>query len=164
MFSCEFCEISKNTFFTEHIWATASKLYRQIYLLSSSITILSEFINSCVMFVKLCKLIIVVMFGSYFFCLSFLSLWTLYFRVIGLQNLQFHLNITEKVSGQMPPKKISPCKICQFLRTFILKNSCERLLLNLKKSSEVVPSIMVQSWSWAAKQQIKKRLVAKFRS
>ena len=23
MFSCEFCEISKNTFFTEHVWATA---------------------------------------------------------------------------------------------------------------------------------------------
>ena len=23
--SCEFCEISKNTFFTEHLWATASK-------------------------------------------------------------------------------------------------------------------------------------------
>ena len=26
MFSCEFCEISKNTFFTEHLWATASVL------------------------------------------------------------------------------------------------------------------------------------------
>ena len=24
VFSCEFCEISKNTFFTEHVWATAS--------------------------------------------------------------------------------------------------------------------------------------------
>ena len=24
MFSCEFCEISKNTFFTEHLWASAS--------------------------------------------------------------------------------------------------------------------------------------------
>ena len=23
-FSCEFCEIYKNTFFTEHLWATAS--------------------------------------------------------------------------------------------------------------------------------------------
>ena len=26
MFSCEFCEISKNTFFTEHLWVTASIL------------------------------------------------------------------------------------------------------------------------------------------
>ena len=26
VFSCEFCEISKNTFFTEHLWATASVL------------------------------------------------------------------------------------------------------------------------------------------
>ena len=24
VFSCEFCEIAKNTFFTEHVWATAS--------------------------------------------------------------------------------------------------------------------------------------------
>ena len=24
VFSCEFCEISKNTFFTEHLWMTAS--------------------------------------------------------------------------------------------------------------------------------------------
>ena len=29
VFSCEFCEISKNTFFTEHIWVTASEF---IYL------------------------------------------------------------------------------------------------------------------------------------
>ena len=27
VFSCEFCEISKNTFFTEHLRATASALY-----------------------------------------------------------------------------------------------------------------------------------------
>ena len=26
VFSCEFCEISKNTFFTEHLWTTASKM------------------------------------------------------------------------------------------------------------------------------------------
>ena len=26
MFSCEFCEICKNTFFTEHLWVTASGL------------------------------------------------------------------------------------------------------------------------------------------
>ena len=24
VFSCKFCEISKNNFFTEHLWATAS--------------------------------------------------------------------------------------------------------------------------------------------
>ena len=28
VFSCEFCEISTNTFFTEHLWATASVLCR----------------------------------------------------------------------------------------------------------------------------------------
>ena len=25
LLSCEFCQISKNTFFTEHLWATASE-------------------------------------------------------------------------------------------------------------------------------------------
>ena len=25
LFSCEFCEIAKSTFFTEHIWATGSE-------------------------------------------------------------------------------------------------------------------------------------------
>ena len=25
VFSCEFCEISKNTYFIEHLWATASE-------------------------------------------------------------------------------------------------------------------------------------------
>ena len=33
MFSCEFCEISKNIFFTEHVWTTVSD-YRPISLLS----------------------------------------------------------------------------------------------------------------------------------
>ena len=33
VFSCEYCEISKNTFFTEHLWATASKQrYWKMYL------------------------------------------------------------------------------------------------------------------------------------
>ena len=26
-FSCEFCEISKDTFFTEHLWAIASEIH-----------------------------------------------------------------------------------------------------------------------------------------
>ena len=26
VFSCEFCEISKNTFFTEHLWATTAEI------------------------------------------------------------------------------------------------------------------------------------------
>ena len=29
VFSCEFYEISKNTFFTEHLWKTASELLRE---------------------------------------------------------------------------------------------------------------------------------------
>ena len=35
--TCEFCEISKNTFFTEHLWTTASnmKIFAYEYLYSS---------------------------------------------------------------------------------------------------------------------------------
>ena len=38
VFSCEFCEISKNTFFTEHLWTTAS-----IYSPESLVNLLSLF-------------------------------------------------------------------------------------------------------------------------
>ena len=30
MFSCEFGEISKNTFFTEYIWTTASEIVKKV--------------------------------------------------------------------------------------------------------------------------------------
>ena len=30
VFSCEFCEVSKNSFFTEHIWATASECEKDL--------------------------------------------------------------------------------------------------------------------------------------
>ena len=33
-FSCEFSEISKNTFFTEHLWATASALGNKLLYIS----------------------------------------------------------------------------------------------------------------------------------
>ena len=31
VFSCEFCEISRNTFFTERLWTTASDLQKQLF-------------------------------------------------------------------------------------------------------------------------------------
>ena len=37
VFSCEFCEISKNTFFTEHLWATASVSNRRLLNISFSL-------------------------------------------------------------------------------------------------------------------------------
>ena len=32
MFSCEFCKISKNTFLTEHLWATGSVITMNCFL------------------------------------------------------------------------------------------------------------------------------------
>ena len=31
MYSCEFCEISKDTFLTEHLWATAFEVWKKQY-------------------------------------------------------------------------------------------------------------------------------------
>ena len=36
-FSCEFCEISKNTLFTEHLWTTASDLICGVFFIFSII-------------------------------------------------------------------------------------------------------------------------------
>ena len=41
VFSCEFCEISKNIFFTEHLWTTASEKCFQLLTLSKCFTSLA---------------------------------------------------------------------------------------------------------------------------
>ena len=41
LFSCEFCGISENTFFTEHLWATAFRL-QQISQICSSVYIVDS--------------------------------------------------------------------------------------------------------------------------
>ena len=38
VFSCEFCKISNNTFFTEHVWATASQIRRRSLNISKTRT------------------------------------------------------------------------------------------------------------------------------
>ena len=38
VFSCEFCEISKKTFFTEHLWTTASMLLHFANFLKCNLT------------------------------------------------------------------------------------------------------------------------------
>ena len=37
VFSCEFCKISKNTFFTEHLWMTASDFICRVFFIFSII-------------------------------------------------------------------------------------------------------------------------------
>ena len=37
MFFCEFCEISKNTFFTEHLWATASECWQHFWVIFKTV-------------------------------------------------------------------------------------------------------------------------------
>ena len=39
MFSCEICDISKNIFFTEHFWTTAS----ESWLKSPSLNVITQF-------------------------------------------------------------------------------------------------------------------------
>ena len=49
VFSCEFCEIFKNTFLTEHLWTTASvlslsKYFPNVLMLNSSRTQQSKYV------------------------------------------------------------------------------------------------------------------------
>ena len=46
VFSCEFREISKNTFFTEHLWATASISASKLIYLLDYIKISQKFIHT----------------------------------------------------------------------------------------------------------------------
>ena len=48
VFSCEFCQISKNTFFTEHLWATASILREGRRLKQIEISIISKLTNKII--------------------------------------------------------------------------------------------------------------------
>ena len=64
MFSCEFYEISKNTFFTEHLWLTASKLGSDLLLL-----------------IEICTLKI-------FFCLVYHVLVNIIHKVFGITNVE----------------------------------------------------------------------------
>ena len=43
MFSCEFCEISKNTFFTELLWATVSAINKDGVAISKNLVNINPF-------------------------------------------------------------------------------------------------------------------------
>ena len=47
MFSCEFCEISENTFFIEHLWATASLLGLKVTELLSKKSDILHYLGPC---------------------------------------------------------------------------------------------------------------------
>ena len=46
VFSCEFSEISKNTFFTEHLWVTASLLYPLLFIKSMTYSLNIHFFST----------------------------------------------------------------------------------------------------------------------
>ena len=66
MYSCEFCEISKSTFFTEQLWATASVSKIDLFVT------IANFFQLQIKFYLLTTLII-------FFFISFVLTWDLQF-------------------------------------------------------------------------------------
>ena len=51
MSSCEFCEISKNTFFTEHLWTTASERMRLYFsTIREYAVLIGRYPGGCVVF------------------------------------------------------------------------------------------------------------------
>ena len=58
VFSCEFCEIAKNTFFTEHLWAAVSKQFPQTKQIHSSLShLLKSWSSSSLQWTAVSKLI-----------------------------------------------------------------------------------------------------------
>ena len=59
VFSCEFCEIFKNTFFTEHLWTTASKGYfgNELWKLIANYLLSPSNNNECIPFCLFCLLL-----------------------------------------------------------------------------------------------------------
>ena len=53
MFSCEFCEISKSTFFTKYLWVTASGEYIILSEIVRVVSYLSCFVKYCVILITL---------------------------------------------------------------------------------------------------------------
>ena len=99
MVSCQFCEISKKTFFTEHLWTTASEL-RQSH---RKTPVLESFFNKAT------------------------DLRACSFIKKRLQHGCF------------------PVKFAKFLRTSILKNICERLLLKISTLQKTIHRFLSQN-------------------
>ena len=73
VFSCEFCQISKNIFFTEHLWATASILREGRRLKQIEISIISKLTKKIIkkekcsyIFYFLLVVLILFLFGLHF--------------------------------------------------------------------------------------------------
>ena len=109
-FSCDFCQICKNAFFTEHIWATASILRGGRRLKQTEISIISK-LTTKIIKKKKCShifyfllLLILFLFGlqlySYFPYVQTCWIWKTYF------------NNTSKIKKNMLIFKFHPVMKC----------------------------------------------------
>ena len=91
VFACEFCEISKNIFFTEHLWATAPVAYLVMFLFAYFNTnILYSFISFC----TLLQSIYFRMFGpKHWITFEKTYLLNCYFTVLALFYINFRFSL-----------------------------------------------------------------------
>ena len=110
MFSCDFCQICKNTFFTQHLWATASILRGGRRLKQTEVSIISKLTKKIIkkreMFSHFCLLVVLILFlfglqlYSYFPYVQTCWIWKTYF------------NNTSKIKKNMLILKFHPVMKC----------------------------------------------------
>ena len=102
VFSCEFCKISKNTFFAEHLWATTFENFLELLVNSSSNTVKKfNFMSASPVLIKN---VIILLYNTLLKCLALVHV----FRV-GFQNLLCRLFLKKSccLTGKMEVQKIS---------------------------------------------------------
>ena len=118
LFSCEFCKISKNTFFTEHLWATASTCSYYILMYKYECQISKQIKCLLINSHRKCSLKKGVLKNFTNFTGNHLC-WGLY--LIKLQAWRPASSLKKRLQHRCFPVK--------FLRAPVMKNICERLLL-----------------------------------
>ena len=93
VFSCKFCEISKNTFFTEHLWKTASEnLTLQAHHRSTYTGLLLKFKMFTSLSYKISLIKYLIRWG-YTVKYSFQSIsWNVYFMIVSLPKLPINVH------------------------------------------------------------------------
>ena len=117
-FSCEFCQISKNTFFTEHLWATASILHEGRRLKQIEISIISKITKKIIKKRKLFSHFLFFTCSSFSFRVSlftkrpYVSLYSYFHSVQTCWILKTYLNTCLKNEKNMLILKFHPGVKC----------------------------------------------------
>ena len=144
-FPCEFCEISKNTFFTENHLATAALIswYQatrnedaaylcKIGVLKGTVMQIEKvLINDCLRISKLSRKFRMPTIYNF----EVIYPWNLPFswKVAYFLTVSRVFSVYKQNFKKETPEQVFPCEFCESFRTPFLQNTSERLLLEIRK-------------------------------